>query len=57
MEEKVNNAIRECLQQCQGKDVQLVASKLLSRLRRDPAWTQEEVDQVSAGLVSLLKIK
>jgi hypothetical protein len=57
MEEKVNNAIRECLNECRGKDVQLVTSKFLSRLRRDPNWTQEEVDQVSAGLVSLLKIK
>ena len=53
--DKINNAIRECLDHCQGvPHPHLIAASFLSGLRRRPEWTQDEVDQVTAAVAVLL---
>jgi hypothetical protein len=58
MADKVNAAISECLQECQqAPDVQLAALQFLTRLRKHPDWTHDEVNQVRVGVVGLLSQK
>ena len=53
--DNVNDAIRECLDDCKGvPSPHVVAASFVSGLRRRPDWIQEEIDQRSAALAVLL---
>jgi|GEM_PF-1263503 len=53
--DKVNDAIRECLEHCKGThNPHHIAASFVAGLRRRPEWTNEEVDQVTAALSVLL---
>jgi len=55
---KINDAIRVCLDQCVGPDDQMVAAlNCLRELRRTGGWTLEEVDAVKAGVVTMLQMR
>jgi len=56
--QKINDAIRRCLDQCLDADDQLAAAlKCLRELRRTEGWTLEEVDAVKAGVVTMLQMR
>jgi hypothetical protein len=57
MKEKVNRAVRACLERCIGAADPLVqASAYLEQLRRDPTWTADEVREVEAMILKAVKI-
>ena len=52
---KVNLAIRRGLARCRGATAPIVSLSLfLEELRRDPAWTREDIRAVEAGIRHVL---
>jgi chemotaxis signal transduction protein len=52
---KVNLAIRRGLARCRGATAPIVSLSLfLEELRRDPAWTREDIRVVEAGMRHVL---
>jgi len=56
--DKINQAIRDCLDKCMDAEDQFAAAlKCLRELRRSEEWTTEEVDAVKRGLVTMLQMR
>jgi hypothetical protein len=52
---KINAAIRACLDECLASESPFIClAALLSRLRKDASWTEEEVLEVQSRSVRIL---
>ena len=55
--EKVNRAVRACLERCIGAGDPLVQARdSIEQLRRDPTWTDAEVRDVEAMVLKAVKV-
>jgi hypothetical protein len=53
--DKINDAIRQCVEDCRAEgDPIAAAMKCLRELRNNPDWTHEEVAQVKNGVIAIL---
>jgi hypothetical protein len=54
--DKVNDAIRKCLELCQAEgDPISAALRCIRELRKNPDWTEDEIIQVRNGVIAILK--
>jgi hypothetical protein len=54
--DKINDAVRQCLKDCQGEEDAIgCALRCLRALRKQPGWTDDEVIQVRNGVVAILR--
>ena len=55
---RINQAVRDCLAKCQGTENPMgEVLGFLTALRRDPAWTDEEVSAVRDGVITMLRMQ
>jgi hypothetical protein len=55
--QKVNLAVKACLERCFGAEDPLVqATDYLERLRRDPAWIDAEIAEVEAMVLKAVTV-
>jgi hypothetical protein len=54
--DKINDAIRQCVEACEGEGDPMVAvMRCLRELRRNPDWTEEEIAHVKDGAIAILR--
>jgi len=54
---RINDAIRSCLERCYGDKTPLTTvAKFLSELRRDPGWSEAEIEGVQTTVLKMLSL-
>lgn len=55
MVERINRAIKDCLELCYQNSMPLGAlGEFMDRLRADPSWNEAEIEQVERGVLQML---